>query len=472
MAERRQQQQQQQQQRTTSTTSAETSSSSGSPQQEVSTTTTTFLGRTCSCLVKLICCPILCVTFVTACCCCSAVAAGKTAVDAAVNTAQGKRWDAKRRVYVIDDISKDKEYIRTVPFDDNDILHDDDDDDDDDHNSSSEEAALLMIPVKETLYYDVLGVPVDALESKIKRAYYINARKYHPDKNTLTTDSDEKETNKEMFQKVAEAYQVLSDPILRKQYNKEGEAGLSGDKTELAANNQIDPSLIFTMLFGSDDFLPIIGRLSMATKASVSSPTKVQELERRRVIRLSITLLERIDDYSEQERTKEAQQLVQCGRYGREILKLVGKLYKLFVQQATGTWKKGMDAKMDETKLRVDATMKAIDGARKMGKDTTTEEEKLPAYLETLWNVTTMDITSTIREVVFNLLYDHSATPEVRKQRGDTIKKLGTIYEDCCNSTTTTTTTDARAVFESATQAAIEKTMRDNDLNKNNKKSK
>ena len=62
-------------------------------------------------------------------------------------------------------------------------------------------------------YYKILGVSYHADEAEIKKAYRKLAKKYHP-------DGDGK--NKEMFQKIAEAYRVLSDPKLRQQYRYMG----------------------------------------------------------------------------------------------------------------------------------------------------------------------------------------------------------------------------------------------------------
>jgi molecular chaperone DnaJ len=71
-------------------------------------------------------------------------------------------------------------------------------------------------------YYDILGVSKNASDEEIKKAYRKMAIKYHPDKNP-----DDKKAE-EMFKKVTEAYDVLSDSEKRKVYNQFGKDGLSG----------------------------------------------------------------------------------------------------------------------------------------------------------------------------------------------------------------------------------------------------
>ncbi|XP_051545895.1 dnaJ homolog subfamily B member 9-like isoform X1 [Myxocyprinus asiaticus] len=62
-------------------------------------------------------------------------------------------------------------------------------------------------------YYDILGVPKDASERQIKKAFHKLAMKYHPDKNK----SPDAETK---FQKIAEAYETLSDEKRRREYDQ------------------------------------------------------------------------------------------------------------------------------------------------------------------------------------------------------------------------------------------------------------
>ena len=66
-------------------------------------------------------------------------------------------------------------------------------------------------------YYEVLGVSKTASEDEIKKSYRTLAKKYHPDVS--------KEPNAESkFKEVQEAYEVLSDPQKRSQYDQFGHA--------------------------------------------------------------------------------------------------------------------------------------------------------------------------------------------------------------------------------------------------------
>ncbi len=66
--------------------------------------------------------------------------------------------------------------------------------------------------------YEILGVPREASQEDIKKAYRRLAREHHPDV-SQSHDAEDR------FKEVAAAYEILSDPEKRQQYDRYGQAG-------------------------------------------------------------------------------------------------------------------------------------------------------------------------------------------------------------------------------------------------------
>ena len=74
-------------------------------------------------------------------------------------------------------------------------------------------------------YYKLLGVKRNASKQEIKKAFKKLSLKYHPDKN-----KDNPKRAKEMFIKIANAYEVLSNDEKRKIYDQYGEEGVKANE--------------------------------------------------------------------------------------------------------------------------------------------------------------------------------------------------------------------------------------------------
>lgn len=119
-------------------------------------------------------------------------------------------------------------------------------------------------------YYEVLGVGKDASADDIKRAYRRMAMKYHPDKNPGNKDAEAK------FKECAEAYEVLSDPEKRQQYNQFGHEGLRG--MGVHDFSRMDFEDIFSM-FNLDDLFGDFFGTGRRRTARRAGPARGYDLE-------------------------------------------------------------------------------------------------------------------------------------------------------------------------------------------------
>jgi len=406
---------------------------------------------------------------------------------------QGKWWNETTSSWVYTDLSK-----ASVPDNDNDILGDIESELDSkmgfDKPSTGE--------VVDTFYYEALQVDTTADDHKIKRQYYLMARKYHPDKNPGDTEAADK------FKTVAEAYQVLSDPGLRSKYDKEGRDGLSGDKTSGIDDHKPDASLLLAFLFGSDQFHDYVGRLATSTSAMLGDAPNLsikdaRTLQERRVARLATKLVTRVSPwvdgkYETTESTwkTEAEKLSKAS-YGWELLQVIGMSYEVTALQFLGSndsglgmpsiakWAEGKKAKKRmakaENKNQWEAMMATVDGlkvqaeyqeklqaAKSEEEKTQLEREMAEAttsiMMRIIWTTTAVDITSTIHEACQMIFFDQSVEKDVRKSRAQAVKKLGEIFQEVPEPQLPEgKKKDAKSLFEEAAMAATLETIKRKD---------
>lgn len=92
--------------------------------------------------------------------------------------------------------------------------------------------------------YEALGVSKGASDEEIKKAYRKLARKYHPDVNREDAKAEEK------FKEINQAYEILSDPTKRQQYDQFGSVGSGAGGFGGFSGGDFGFENIFDMFFG------------------------------------------------------------------------------------------------------------------------------------------------------------------------------------------------------------------------------
>ena len=416
--------------------------------------------------------------------------------NAIFSSCKGKDWDDDLQRWKYVDLKKEEKDILSISEADfarylkegqevKDILDHDARKGHSDGRETAESAAAEDRPkkiVSDRALYDVLGIEPEATTSEIKKAYYLKARLNHPDRNPDDPSAHTK------FQKIGEAYQILSDDRLRSIYDQSGKDGISGAP-------KMDASSLYSMIFGSENFEPIIGELQIASqiKAMTDPAAKEQALtnelmnfiQRKREVQCAVTLAKKLNVYIEEgeqaftEKIKaEADELAETA-FGGTLLSLVGSVYEdrayaemntlasaAYYSKATGEtvldylkafgnvvstgssayklqkMAKAHEKKRVETGGPSDAQRAETAGGfmgLPIGPGQESSDEEKAAFEETVKNVTTntcflawqftkMDIKQTLGNVCIRVLHDRSVGKDVRRRRREGLLVLASIY--------------------------------------------
>ena len=330
--------------------------------------------------------------------------------------------------------------------------------------------------VKDMGYYDLLNVKSDATKSEIKKGYFKQARKFHPDKNPNDPTATER------FQKIGKAYQILSDDNLRAAYDKGGEDGVDD-----APN--LDSGMFFEMVFGSEKFEPLVGELALTsmfadfqkqqqteqdggkirTESEESALTKFKQSKR--CVQCAVNLVDIVDKYflyfengedpltmKKKDNTDEefknyirdyvAQELSET-EFGKTLLSVIGYCYIIIAEKRLSNFVSRTVSSGSRKAHRYGNYVRLAGSAISMATAVSEEEKKMmesgedvdeqkkaemakkhsKILMDLMYNMAVIDIEATLEKVCWKVLHDRSVHKVKRKYRAHALKIVGGVFQ-------------------------------------------
>ncbi len=273
--------------------------------------------------------------------------------------------------------------------------------------------------VEDTAFYELLGVAPEATGAEIKAAYRTAARRLHPDKNPDDPEAKVK------FQKLGEAYQVLSNEDARAKYDAKGLDGLKD--TQL-----MDASTMYAMLFGSEQFEDLIGELQIAAMLQQAegggdpadvSLKHLSHKQRQREVACAAKLAAKLQPFVDcqlsladfEAQVREQAKELATSAFGELLTHTIGGVY---VYKASQALRLNLGATMRQKSHTLQTNTRMLGSILKMIKISRdaqglSEEEQAKAmqsqmgtFLEGAWYVSVVDVETTIRHVCKKVLSD------------------------------------------------------------------
>jgi hypothetical protein len=290
---------------------------------------------------------------------------------------------------------------------------------------------------KDTVLYDIIGVSSKATPQEIKKAYYAKAKELHPDKvrqsGSVTTEEAQKQ-----FQELGDAYQILSNPASRERYHQVGVDGVDKMPT-------LDASAFFEMLFGSEKFEYFIGELQITSVMSNQGEYEVlQQIQHARQVKVAMNLVELFEKPDINGYLDELVEELAQSPVGGMLLRTIGNVYQ---EKATEymSFFRGLLVKVDQKRqdavnifnlvgsaiksYRLASNVQNVKEGNEDKIEELSKEENVMTFLETVWNVTVIDVHQTLRSACNKVLQDKSVSKLERQRRAELLALIGKKFK-------------------------------------------